>query len=193
MQRECPTNWRVHHPHGFSLAEMLVAVSIMGLMAAIAVPSMSSLAEHYRINVSSNALMTAFTMARQSAITKNQVVTICAGIAQSGCHNDWSSGQWLIFTDRNRNGKPDLDETVVQEGSAKLGRSVRIMANRSMKMPILFHPIGHAEQPNGAFAAGTLRICAESTKAAPGVDLVLSKSGQMRAQDHIAGASCTAP
>ncbi len=193
MGSECQTGQGTRNHRGFSLVEMLVAASITGLMAAISAPSFSRLIEQHRIFVSSNALMSAFVMARQSAIAKNRIVAICAGSAESGCHTDWSRGEWLIFTDRNRNGKRDTDDVLIQDGSATLGRSVRILANRPMKMPVLFHPIGHAEQPNGAFAAGTLRICAESTSAAAGVDLVLSKSGQMRTQAHDAGGHCTQP
>ncbi len=193
MQSDCLTGPEAHDHRGFSLVEMLVAASIAGLMAAIAAPSFSHLIEQHRMTISSNALMSAFVIARQSAISKNQFVAICAGNVESGCHADWGGGEWLIFTDRNRNGRLDMDESLIQDGSATLGRAVRILANRPMKMPILFHPIGHAEQLNGAFAAGTLRICAASTSSAPGVDLILSKSGQMRAQAHDVGGSCTQP
>ena len=193
MCGECQTVPEPRGLRGFSLVEMLVALSISGLMAAIAVPSFSQLIEQHRIVVITNALMSAFVMARQSAITKNELVAICAGNVESGCHGDWGSGEWLIFTDRNRNGKRDVNEVLIQDGSAALGRTVRILANRPLKTHILFHPIGHAEQPNGAFAAGTLRICAASTSATPGVDLVLSKSGRMRAQAHDAGGNCTPP
>lgn len=193
MRSDCLTAPEARDHHGFSLVEMLVAASIAGLMAAIAAPSFSHLIEQHRMAISSNALMSAFVMARQSAIAKNQVVAICAGNVDSGCHSNWDGGEWLIFMDRNRNGRRDPGEILIQDGSATLGSGFRILSNRPMKTPILFHPIGQAEQPNGAFAAGTLRICAESTGATPGVDLILSKSGQMRAQAHDTGGNCSAP
>lgn len=193
MQSDCRSS-RVARVHsGFSVAETLIVLSIAGLLAAIAAPSFSHLIEMHRIVVSSNALMGAFAMARQSAIAKNQVVTICAGSVESGCHADWNRAEWLIFTDRNRNGKRDSEDFLIQDGTASTGATVRILANRPLKMPVLFHPIGHAEQPSGAFAAGTIRICATSSSATPGVDLVLSKSGQIRTQAHDAGGNCTQP
>jgi len=193
VQSECPSKFRIRAWRGFSIVEMLVAVSIAGLLSAIVVPAFSYLIDQYRITVASNALMSAFVAARQSAIAKNQVVTICSGNPESGCHANWGSGEWLIFTDRNQNGAREADDFLIQSGSANLGSGIRILANRPLQKPVHFQPIGHAEQPSGAFAAGTLRLCRVSSDTAPGIDLVLSKSGHIRTQTHNVGGNCSQP
>lgn len=189
----CRSRSRIFLSYGLSQVELLVVVCIAGLLAAIAAPALTNVITQYRMTVSSNALMSAFALARQSAIAKNQVVTICAGNPEAGCHADWSIGEWLIFNDPNQNGKQDTNEALIHSGSAKLDQAIRILSNRPMQAPVMFQPIGHAEQPNGAFAAGTLRLCTGSRRPVPGIDLILSKSGSMRAQNHGTSGNCTTP
>lgn len=184
---------RINNCRGVSYAELLVVVALAGLMIALAASAFSNLLAQYRLTVSSNALMSAFMMARQSAITQNQVVALCAGNPESGCHSDWGSGEWLIFTDRNQNGARDADDTLIQSGSAAQGSGIQILPNRPMQKPVLFQPIGHAEQPRGAFAAGTLRLCSNTLNTVLGVDLILSKSGNIRAQPHDSAGNCARP
>ena len=182
-----------HVPRGLSSVETLVVIVIATSLAAIAFPSFSQLIAQYRLNAGSNALMSAFIMARQSAIEKNQVIGICAGNTEAGCHSDWSRGEWIVFTDRDRNGKSDEVDDVIQSGSATPDHRIRILPNRPMKQPVLFQPIGHAEQASGAFAAGTLRLCIEASTVTQGVDLILSKSGHLRSQSLDDGSACLPP
>ena len=176
---------------GFTTIELMVTLTVLVLLIGIAVPSFSAMMAQNRLATSANNLTTAFSLARQTAITRNTPVALCAGDAVNGCHAsanwDWSRG-WLVFMDRDRDGVRDADESIVHEGAVNpLG--LVISGNAPMRKPIIFSPMGFASQPGGAFSAGTIRVCAPSRIQNNARDLILSKSGRLRvASVDLAGA-----
>jgi type IV fimbrial biogenesis protein FimT len=61
---------------GFTLAEVLVGVAVMGVLAAVAAPSFSNLGAGMRGRSAATDLYTALVRARSQAITLNQEVTL---------------------------------------------------------------------------------------------------------------------
>jgi len=180
---------------GFTSIELMVALTILVVLIGFAVPSFSAMVAQNRLATAANNLSAAFSLARQTAVTRNAPVALCAGDAAHGCHApadwNWSRG-WLVFMDRDRDGVCDAGEPIVHEGAASPVGLV-IAGNSPMQKPIIFSPLGFAAQPGGAFSAGTLRVCATARIQNNARDLILSKSGRVRvAQVHLAGA-CPAP
>lgn len=72
---------------GFSLIEMMVVISIIAIMAAVAIPSFQSLIRSQRVKSSSYELFTSLMVARSEAIKRNKDIKIepvTAGSWQSG-------------------------------------------------------------------------------------------------------------
>lgn len=61
---------------GFSLTELMIVISIVGILATIALPSFKSLTEGQRVKNASFELFTILSLARSEAIKRNSNVTI---------------------------------------------------------------------------------------------------------------------
>jgi len=89
---------------GFTIIELMTVVIIVGILAAIAVPSFTEAVTRNRIISQNNELIASFSYARLEGIRRNQITGVCAlDSAETGCAaDDWSRG-WLVWVDTDRN------------------------------------------------------------------------------------------
>lgn len=126
---------------GFTLFELLVAVGVAGVLAALAIPDFRNLVDSNQLASRSNRLIGSLQTARLDAINSNQRVTVCASINGSSCSGatDWSGG-WLVFADKDNDGAINSGETILSQVEADA------------------HLVASANQSRFAFAPdGTLR------------------------------------
>jgi len=97
---------------GFTIIELMTVVIIVGILAAIAIPSFVEAVTRNRIISQNNELIASLSYARLEGIRRNRSVGVCAlDSAETGCAaDDWSRG-WLVWVDT------DLDDafTVADE------------------------------------------------------------------------------
>ena len=87
---------------GFTLIELMVTISIAGILMAIAIPAFSSWRQSNSVNAAASALMTSLKQARHLAIAENRNVIVRV-----------SPTQWVFDLDKNNVGAPYANRAVV--------------------------------------------------------------------------------
>lgn len=89
------------HQAGFTLIELMVVVTIAGILLAVSVPAFQDVINRAVVNSQARTLLAAVNYTRSEAIRRNSDVTLCASTDGSDCNGgDWSEG-WLVFADNN--------------------------------------------------------------------------------------------
>lgn len=139
----------LHKDQGFTFIELLITLTLLAIVLAIAIPTFTATADSLRQRTQVNQLLADLNFARSRAITTRRPVSICAG--ESGCDGlkKWS-GQVLIFDDFDGNGALD-------EGDVTL-RTTRIAASHAWnwrnfrkQRHMTYKPDGTTHSLNGSF------------------------------------------
>lgn len=125
---------------GFTLIELMVAVAILAILAALAAPSFNEAILSNKLTSYANNFVASSTLARSEAIKRNSSVTLCRTINGLTCASSggWQQG-WIV-----------LGGTTVIQHQQALSTDYRLTGN---VYSIDFQPIGA-----GATAA-TLTLC----------------------------------
>ena len=102
---------------GFTLLGLRVAVAVLGIICAIAAPSMSALINNNRLAASTTELTAALQLARSEAIRRNSRVEICSTANGEDCASSADWQRWIVVgSDRVTN-----DTEVLRDFSAPGG------------------------------------------------------------------------
>jgi type IV fimbrial biogenesis protein FimT len=173
-------------PRGFTLIELLVVVSVMAVLAALAMPSMGRIVDSTRLTSVSNDFLASMYLARSEAIKRNRPVGLCKSADGLRCTGTggWEQG-WIVFHDSNNNGAADPGELIVHVAEG-LPRGFRFLGNQNVAKYISFTPGGRTRMISGAFQAGTLTLC----KGIEGArQIVINNVGRARV-DNVPGSVC---
>ncbi|HKR77335.1 MAG TPA: GspH/FimT family pseudopilin [Rhodanobacter sp.] len=169
---------------GVTLIEQVMVVAILGVMAAIAMPSLASLLQRNQVQVAQTEFIAALQHARGSAVLSGKPTLFCPSRDGAHCSGEthWESG-WLIGHDRTRQGQPDAAPLRVRDGYdgiTVLGDSGRQLTR--------FQSDGTASG-----TTNTLRFCRRG-QAEGALVVVISNSGRVRGAKASAeqAASCAA-
>jgi len=103
---------------GFTLIEILVVISIIGITAALLIPNLSMLFEQNNATQQSHDFISTIQLGLSESETNTSNISICAkqklndkclAYTQATDKETWKNG-WLLFTDTNNNGI--YDDTV---------------------------------------------------------------------------------
>lgn len=104
--------------HGVTLLELIVSLSVLAILGALAVPGFTGLYYDSSRSAAVNEFLTAVFLARSEAMTRGKIVSLCKsedGIACANRAPDWNAG-WMVFVNDDGDDPPvrDAGELVVQ-------------------------------------------------------------------------------
>jgi prepilin-type N-terminal cleavage/methylation domain-containing protein len=86
---------------GFTLTELMIVITIMGIVLAVTVPSMARFARNWRLNGAASQMAMVMRAARSAAVNKDMDVVFTF---------DNAAGQYSFLEDANSNGDADAGE-----------------------------------------------------------------------------------
>ncbi len=165
---------------GYTLVELLVALSLLLLAQAWVVPALAELVQSHRVHSSAQALSDSLMRARSEAIARNSRVVVCKSLAGQACQDNggWEQG-WIIFHDANNNAVFDPGEALVYREQA-MPASLRLSGNTPVRNYVSYTPYGQAKLTSGAFQAGTFTVCAIQEKRNLARQVIINSGGRSR-------------
>lgn len=168
------------HALGFTAIELLIVITILAVLAALAGPSFGPMIERWRTNQAVNNITSTIYVARSEAIKRGGKVSVrkiangTDGCTFASTNQEWSCG-WIIFVDTDEDGNLDAGEEILQ--SFQMPTSVNIMNNNSA-VSFRFDRWGRANNINAASFAIVPRAGGVASPAATAV--CFSSGGRVR-------------
>ncbi len=103
------------YQNGFTVVELLVGISIVGILTAMALPSFSNFITELRVNNEISELNRLILTARNNAVNSGNNVIICP--LSPKCTNNWHK-EVSVFMDNNNDGDYDAADTIIKVKSA---------------------------------------------------------------------------
>jgi type IV fimbrial biogenesis protein FimT len=168
---------RIHSPardacRGFGLAEQIIALAIVAVLAAIAIPSFHHIIERHELRAAQTDYIAALQHARNLAINEQRQMIFCPSRDGLRCNGDgdWSGG-WLIGR-HDLNGQP-LGSPLYTGGhySEKI-----VITGSEAKKYVAFKTDGSLAGSNL-----TLKLCAKGAPQ-PVLNVVIALRGRVRGE-----------
>jgi type IV fimbrial biogenesis protein FimT len=149
----------------YSLIELLITFSILGVLLGVVLPGMSEFLKNERLTTQINSLLSHLQYARSEAILRLQPTTVCASRDASSCSGAWHEG-WIVTVSN-----PDNSISVLKARSALKGNT---QLSSTLAGSVVFDQNGYAPDSRSVFSLCDERG-AEFAKS-----LSISSSGRVR-------------
>ena len=165
---------------GFTLIELMLTITVAGILMAIALPSYTNMTKNNCLTTSVNSLVAALQRARSEAIKSRSDVTVSAK------NGNWGTG-WTVTLNEDRNGNGTKDAGEDYNGNGALDSSVVVLdttltctatiteGSSPVKTSLTYGSNGFVQTTSNT--AGTFTVC-DDRVAERGRQLTISITGR---------------
>ena len=168
-------------PSGYTLLELLVALTVAAVLLSLGVPGLRELALDARRTTDVNAFVSAIQLARSESFKRSRAVVLCHtadGAVCAGAREPYDIG-WMVFVDLDEDNPPRRDDSEelllhylpVTEGSIRSNRAhyvFRPYYRRSTNGTVVFCDIRGPAAARAVIVSYTGRPRVAATTAAGG-------------------------
>lgn len=160
-------------PWGLTLPELLIALAVVALLAALATPSFRELRRRAGLSAAVNQMVGALHYARSVAILRSVPTVVCLTADGSQCveREDIPAHGWLVFSDLERSSPVRLDAGDELLRTYRLSSGLTATGTRTA---LTFWPVTRAG------TTGTFTFCS-AARQPRGRAVVVSRVGRPRA------------
>jgi type IV fimbrial biogenesis protein FimT len=102
---------------GFTLLELIVTISIAGILMAMAIPSFKDMIRNSRLTTYANEMVTSLNLARSEAVKRGVSVSVRKSSSVTGCTPTyWSTCGWNVFVDDGAGTAANKDNGTLDTG-----------------------------------------------------------------------------
>lgn len=139
---------------GFTLIELMVTVSVVAILTAIAVPNLRDFLVSSRLTSDVNTYVSLLNYARSEAIARNQRVIVCpktAGADTCAAISTWNTNEIQVFVDVNGDGNRDAGDTPLKMLPILDAAGTQRVVTSSATTPIIFGSLGYSQTASSPF------------------------------------------
>jgi type IV fimbrial biogenesis protein FimT len=165
---------------GYSLIELMTTIAVASILISVAMPGMQSFRLNSHLTGEINAMVSAMHLARNTAITTNSRVTLCASSNATTCEAvAWDKG-WIAFIDQDSDQFVDVDETILRAGSK--ADNLRISSTEYATF-LMYRPNGRVMRNVVSENTGQFTFC-DRRGSGHAKAIILDLSGRPRTADN---------
>ncbi len=137
--------------HGFTLLELMITVTIAGIVVTIGVPYFRETIRQNRLTAYTNQFVSSLSLARSEAIKRGRRVVVCPSTDGAACaaSGDYEQG-WIVFADANpaNNATGDAGDVVIRVFE-KMPAGMTSIGSTEVQSLVFYTPDGLAQKSDG--------------------------------------------
>lgn len=170
-------NVSVRMSNGFTIVEIMITISILAILTALAMPSLVQFMARNELVGTSNALISGINLARTEAVTRSTAVGICPSTNGNTCAGGaWESG-FLVFVDDDNNSSFNGGEELIRAESGFTNPAITIAGTAGVDNGITFTADGILAAVGGG---GTIDLTHDTTSI--GIRITVNTGGQISSE-----------
>lgn len=167
-----------HAQRGVTLIELMVALTVLAILAVTAMPSLRGLVNSNRLRSGANETIATLQTARIAAVRANRRAVACMSAdpnaAVPACNAAGATG-WIVFMDANRDGQYAATERLIRR--AAVTGNVQLLGSAAFNSAVTFNADGMARDAGGSLLNASVSVCLPANEPADNESNVAISSG----------------